>query len=220
MDDRLSVLYSLISSGDVFADVGCDHGFISEKVLENNKFKKVIISDISEKSLNKAKKLLERFGDRVISYVSDGFNNYLIKPDEAIIAGMGGEEIIKILSNSLFRVDKLVLSPQKNSSSVREYLLNNGYHLDLDYTIFVKGKYYDVIKCSTGLDNYSPLEIKYGRNNLNDYPDGFIKFLEKKINIYYQSLKENMLETNKEDVENKLRELLNIYENRGNISKY
>ena len=122
--DRLKVLFSLVDSGEVFADIGCDHGYLSKAVLDENRFNKVIISDISPKSLEKAVTLLKPYGERVISVVADGFNGYPLTPNQAVIAGMGGEEIVKILLQAKTLPYSLILAPQKNSDKVRRTLLN------------------------------------------------------------------------------------------------
>ena len=67
---RLGTLYSELKGGGTFADVGCDHGYIAEKTLENGLFDDVIISDISEKCLKKAESRLSlRFGGRFTAIV-------------------------------------------------------------------------------------------------------------------------------------------------------
>ena len=94
---RLRTLCSELKGGGTFADVGCDHGYIAEKTLENGLFDDVIISDISEKCLKKAESRLSlRFGGRFTAIVSDGFDN-LPHVDEALISGMGGEIISAML---------------------------------------------------------------------------------------------------------------------------
>lgn len=177
--DRLNVLYSLIDSGEVFADIGCDHGYLSKAVLDGDKFKTVIVSDVSEKSLQKAITLLKPYGDRVISIVADGFNGYPLVPSQAVIAGMGGEEIVKILKGAKELPEKLVLAPQKNSDKVRKTLLLLGYKILKDFTFFSQGKFYDAISAEKGKDFYTETEIIFGRDNLKDKPIGFIKKLEK-----------------------------------------
>ncbi|MBO5713674.1 MAG: tRNA (adenine(22)-N(1))-methyltransferase TrmK, partial [Clostridia bacterium] len=112
MDNRLTTLFNLAGEGETFCDVGCDHGLVSLKALESGKFKRVIIADISAKSLQKAQKLLAPYGDKVSSYVSDGFNSITEEFSVGFIAGMGGEEISLILSNAKFLPNKLVLGPQ------------------------------------------------------------------------------------------------------------
>ena len=177
MTKRLNELYSLISNCLLFADVGCDHGFISQMVLDGNKAEKVIISDVSKKSLKKAEILLKDYGDRVISVVSDGFKGYKYSPDQAIIAGMGGEEIIKILSFAKRLPNKLILNPMKNVDKVRRFLHKIGYKILKDYTIY-DGKFYDLISCEKGEDSYTELEYIFGRDNLIFKSSDFIEKLK------------------------------------------
>ncbi len=177
MTKRLNELFSLIKNCDLFADVGCDHGFISQMVLDYGKAKKVIISDVSKKSLQKAENLLKDYGDKVISIVSDGFNAYTKIPDQAIIAGMGGEEIIKILQASKFLPNRLILNPMKNVDKVRKFLITNGYKILKDYTI-LDSKFYDLILCEKGEDNYTQLEYIFGRDNLKNKSVDFIEKLK------------------------------------------
>ena len=89
---RLDEIAKNIEKTDILADVGCDHGYISQKTLEKNLADKVIISDVSEKCLRKAEILLDKYikSERVISVVADGFKGYPFKPTTAVIAGMGG----------------------------------------------------------------------------------------------------------------------------------
>jgi len=145
MTKRLQLLFDEIENCEVFADVGCDHGYIAEAVLKSGKSEKVIISDISEKSLQKAKNLLcEKYADRVKAVVADGFNGIDDKIDEALIAGMGGEEIAGILTRAKNLPKRLILSPQHNSDKVRIALLNLGYYIKKD-TSFLDGKLYYLI---------------------------------------------------------------------------
>ena len=171
---RLDILFDLIGEGEVFADVGCDHGYIAEMVLKSGKYKKVILSDISKKSLDKAVNLLSHYGDKVEFVVSDGFESYLTVPDGAIIAGLGGEEIVKILSGNILP-SNLVLAPQKNTDKVRKILLDKGYKILKDFTFYSQGKFYDAISAEKGEDFYSPKELIFGRDNLSEKPDGFIR---------------------------------------------
>ena len=141
---RLNVLFGEVKGGGVFADVGCDHGYIAEKVIENALATKVIISDISEKCLNKAvKRLNENYKGMFTAVVSDGFDE-LPHVDEALISGMGGEIIIKMLSRREDKPSRLILQPMKNSEALREYVIGDGYKIVRDYT-FKDRKYYHVI---------------------------------------------------------------------------
>ncbi len=179
---RLDILFDLIGEGEVFADVGCDHGYIAEMVIKSGKYKKVILSDISKKSLDKAVNLLSTYGDRVEFIVSDGFDSYTTQPDGAIIAGMGGEEIVKILSGNILP-NNLVLAPQKNTDKVRKILLDKGYKILKDFTFYSQGKFYDAISAEKGEDFYSPKELIFGRDNLSEKPEGFIRKIKFEMGV-------------------------------------
>ena len=56
--DRISILCSFLDKCTSFADVACDHAYCAEYMLKNNLCESAFVSDISEKSLSKARKLL------------------------------------------------------------------------------------------------------------------------------------------------------------------
>ena len=197
MTKRLKIIASHIGNCKIFADIGCDHGLIAEYVLKNNLFDKVIASDISSKSLTKASNLLKKYSDKVEFIVSDGFNNFNIVPDEAVIAGMGGEEIYKILNSATILPKRLILSPQKNQRKVRELLVRKNYKISDDYTVFDK-KFYDIIVAEIGADTYSELELTFGRDNLKLMPKDFILKLKNEEKKVANILKENKVQNNYE----------------------
>ena len=180
---RLEKIFSYIPNCSVFADVGCDHGLIAKQVLDKNKANKVIISDVSKKCLEKAENLLsmEIETGKALAVVSDGFDN-LPPCDCALIAGMGGEEIISILHKANNLPDSLVLQPMKNTNKVRKILIELGYHIDLDL-VFKDGKiFYDLIVCKKGKDFLTDQETEFGRTNLKERSKDFIASIECKIN--------------------------------------
>lgn len=178
MTNRIKKLFDAISCCDVFADIGCDHGYVAKAMLDGGKCNKVIISDISEKCLKKAEDLLCGYAGtgKVESKVSDGFEK-IEYCDQALIAGMGGEEIAGIISRSKFLPDILVLQPMKNTKKVRELLLEKGYKLEKDYVFYVGRKYYDLIVAVKGEDFYTDEELKFGRTNLKEKSADFVRRL-------------------------------------------
>lgn len=209
--DRLTTLFGLVGSGETFADIGCDHGYLAQMVLKENKFEKVIISDISSKSLQKAIDLLKPYGDRVTAIVSDGFENFTSLPDEVVIAGMGGEEIVKILSNAKSLPKRLVLAPQKNTEKVRKFLVLFGYKILKDFTFKDKNKFYDAIVAQEGVDDYSEDEFLFGRDNLNSRPDAFEEKLELERNMLLEILDlETASKVSKEQANKRLEKIRKI----------
>lgn len=194
MTERLKEIFSLLPNASVFADVGCDHGYVAKEVLKSGKAEKVIISDISAKCLSKAESLLkdEISDGKAISAISNGFEK-LPKCDLALIAGMGGEEIISILKNAWFLPQTLVLQPMKNLPKLRVFLVDLGYKIIKDYVFTAEQKYYDLLLVEKGEDKLSDDEIEFGRTNLLEKGKAYLDRLSKEINnLYFYAKQEGL----------------------------
>lgn len=183
MNERLKIIFSHVKKTPSLADVGCDHGYLAKACLDRNVAGSVIISDVSLKSLEKAKALLKDYSDRVVSVCCDGFSGYPYIPETAVIAGMGGEEIIHVLLESKKIPKNLVLAPQKNSDKVRRTLISLGYLIEKDFTFFSSSKYYDLIVATVGKDEYSENEYLFGRDNLKEKSTAFLNRLQLEVNM-------------------------------------
>ena len=182
MKERFKKILDLIPDCDVFADIGCDHGYVTLAMLKTGKCKKAIISDISSQCLAKAIDLLKDYinSGSVTHYVTNGFNG-LPLADAALIAGMGGEEIISILNSEKTLPKTLVLQPMKNADKVRKNLVILGYRLERDFTFMAGSKFYDIILAKVGNDELTEDEILFGRDNLKDKGQAFIKKIKIKL---------------------------------------
>jgi tRNA (adenine22-N1)-methyltransferase len=183
MTKRLQTILNHLICCKRFADVGCDHGYVARAMLETGKAERVIVSDISAPSLKKAQTLLEPYGQRVKAVVCDGLALVDDDCDQVLIAGMGGEEIISILSSSHFLPKRLVLQPMKNADKLRKSLLSCGYRIIKDY-IFRDDKFYVLIVAERGEDSYSEDEIFFGRDNLLSPTADFLEFAKREHEKY------------------------------------
>lgn len=182
MTDRLNRIFAELDSCEIFADVGCDHGYLAKAMLLSGKAQRVIISDVSAKCLSKAEELLssEMLEGRVESVVSNGFDK--IKTcDLALIAGMGGEEIVSIISKAKNLPNKLVLQPMKNVDKVRSCAVKHGYKIVKDYVFYSSGIYYDLLILEKGEDFLTDEEIEFGRTNIIERPEAFLNMLKERI---------------------------------------
>ena len=210
MTERLSKIFERIPKCEVFADVGCDHGYIALNMLTSGKYKSAIISDISEKCLDKARSLLSNFIDQgvVKSTVSDGFEN-IPYCDVALVAGLGGEEICSILTQAKSLPNTLVLQPMKNCDKVRLKALELGYKIQSDWMFKSAGKFYDLIVLEKGEDKLSQDEIEFGRDNVK----GNNAHFKEKMSIEAQKIKnlltnERLSESVKEQMAKELEKIL------------
>lgn len=139
--DRIKILCSYLESCKTFADVGCDHGYCTKYMLDNSLCESAVISDISAKSLEKAKVLLKNYLDcgKLSAVCCDGLEK-VFGADEVLIAGLGGEEILKILKEG-YIPEKFVIQPMKNQKAVRKFLIESGAKITVD-DIFSDGKNY------------------------------------------------------------------------------
>ena len=184
---RIEEIVSVVPKSRVVADVGCDHGYIANCVIKSGLAEKVLLTDVSQKCLDKAIKLLspEIALGKASAVCCDGLTGVSETVDTAIIAGMGGEEIIKIIDQSASRlsVKNLVLQPMKNSEKLRRFLIDGSFSLIRDYTFLDADKYYDLILAikSDKKQEYTDDDYFFGKENLIIKPDAFISRCKKEI---------------------------------------
>lgn len=182
---RLETLYEevvqLADSDDVITDVGTDHGYLPVMLAKTNKYKKLIATDISKPSLQKAHELTQKYGVNVECRVCDGLANAK-ETTLAVMAGIGGNEIIKILQESGYH-GKMILQPVPTAIDLRRYLLENNYKIEKDYVFCDENKFYFVFVVNGfGKNKYSKLDIALGPVKKQKTSQDFIKFVKAQIN--------------------------------------
>ena len=135
LSDRMQTIADRVAAGETVADIGTDHGQIPVWLFARGISPRVILSDISEGSIQKAKETAAayQFGEGLSFRVGNGLK--VLEPgevDTVIIAGMGGKLIRDILSHdpdhtATFR--KLILQPRKGMGPLRKWLLENDYRI-------------------------------------------------------------------------------------------
>ena len=182
MTERISRIVSEIPETKVFGDIGCDHGYAAYEMLKRGKCEYAVLSDVSAKCLKKAEDLLFDYvkEKKAVAIVSDGFD-LLPHLDTALIAGMGGEEIISILKNAKELPENLILQPMKNVEKVRVFVVENGYRVEKDYVFYCGNKYYNLLTLKKGEDRLSEEEIEFGRTNLKEKSADFKKMIGEEI---------------------------------------
>lgn len=156
LDKRLTAVLNEIKPCKILVDIGSDHGKVVVLARQKNLCEYAIATDISENSIKKASDLIAKVNiDRIETRVGNGTS--VLKENEfdtVVIAGMGGYEIINILSKSAVKFKKYILVPHKNADMLRLFLAKENLYPEKDYKIFCKNKFYDIIVSSLG--NYNP----------------------------------------------------------------
>ena len=206
---RIDTLCSLLKKTTSFADVGCDHGYCSQYMLENGLCEFAILSDISKGSLQKAETLLNEYivQGKAKAVLGNGFFGVPKDTQEVLIAGMGGEEIVAILSHEKygFIPEIFVFQPMLNPEKLRAYLLENGGYIEKDYTFLADGKFYDVVVGRKRKDeekqSYTEWEIEFGRDNLKKRGDDFLKRISRRLKDTQGFLeRENLQDKSREEL--------------------
>ena len=135
LTDRLQMIADEITKGETMADIGTDHGFLPLYLWENGISPSVIMCDVSEPSLAKAKAAAGayQFGHELDFRAGDGLTVLSAgEVDAVVIAGMGGLLIRDILSRDLVKTrsfGKFILQPRNNSGLLRYWLVSHNFEI-------------------------------------------------------------------------------------------
>lgn len=153
------------------ADVGCDHAYLAIYLVETKTADRCIASDVRPGPLGAAKEHIKEAGleEKIETVLSDGVGGIDPDPVDCLcILGMGGRLIARILSDGrekLSGVDAMVLSPQSEPELVRACVMELGFHIESERTVYDEGKYYSLMTVLKGEEGsaYSQHELKLGR---------------------------------------------------------
>lgn len=153
LDNRLKMCADMISGKGIVCDVGTDHALLAAYLITTGKCEKVIASDINEGPLESARKTVEKYGisEKVELVLSDGLKNVNGEGvSDIVIAGMGGETIVKILSERQFDLNgiRLILQPMTKAEILRKWLADYGYKIVSENGVSEGEKLYTVITAS------------------------------------------------------------------------
>lgn len=155
---RLQVIASLVTTESVI-DVGCDHGYLDIYLTKNGI--KCLATDISEKSLLKAKYNFNNYNLNIETKLTDGLNDIDIKStDTIIISGMGTDTINKILNKDIN--NDLIICSNNHLEKLRRYIVNKGYYIKDEIFILENNKPYMVIKFKKGFKKYNDFDYIIG----------------------------------------------------------
>lgn len=191
LGSRLEALARKVPINLAVADIGTDHGLIPVYLAKNGISSKIIATDISAGSLQKAKDLIVNEDLEHIIETRLGSGLQVIEAGEVdtiIIAGMGGLLIAKILeegSEVIKSSSKLILQPMHSSEPVRRYLIKKGFAIE------------DEVLVRDGDFIYEVIVAQHGYQVIMDdiqYEIGF-KFIENKDPLFHEFIGDKILKT-------------------------
>ena len=138
LSDRMKTIVSMVIEGEPAADIGTDHGHVAAYLAAEGICPKVILTDIAELPLERAKSYFEEKGLTGDFRLGSGLE--VLEPGEVstvIIAGMGGETMIDMLSRDLDKAHsfkRIILQPRTFIGKLRVWLSQNGFEFR-DYAL-------------------------------------------------------------------------------------
>ena len=175
LDPRLSMIAEMLGVCESCADIGSDHGRLGAFLLQNGQCGRMCLTDISDASLQKARKLIALLGldEKVDFCVGDGALAVNRAVDAAVIAGMGGETIAHILENSGGKLDgaRLILQPNVAQAQLRERMNKAGWKIVNENLVRDGRRIYTIIEAIEGEQSLTEKEKVVGPVLLKNKPE-------------------------------------------------
>ena len=171
LSPRLRAIADLVPSGARLADIGTDHAYLPASLLLSGQIQYAIASDVKEGPLLHGKETARKYGlnHKLIFRCCNGMEGIRLEDqiDTVVIAGMGGELIARILSDSPWsRKTRLLLQPMSAQPELRAWLNTNGYIIFQENLVREGDKLYVILAAESGADSpYSMAELWAGRQS-------------------------------------------------------
>ena len=189
LDERLEAAVAMAVPCRICADIGADHGKLSAAMLCRGLCQHMLVSDISDKALDKSRVLLGNLHlqDQATFAVADGLDGVkLLKEplDTCFILGMGGETMAHILTQgkAVLHGAALILSPQTDIPLVRATLVDIGYRLRREEIIPSGKRHYVLMRAepaAPGERVYTAKELILGPVLVRERPPAWEAYLRR-----------------------------------------
>lgn len=191
-DTRLQSAIPYLKKGGRAIDVGTDHAYLPIYLVREGIVRNALACDINRGPIDSARANIAAAGldDRISTMQTDGLHgteNFV--PDDIMVFGMGGELIVRILSEAPWIRSSeigLILQPMSRAQVLRNWLCENGFAI-VGETLTYEDKYYQTIAARyapDAVEKYTEEECILGKHNIENMPPLFEGFLRHEIGVY------------------------------------
>ena len=168
LSPRLAAIAAQVPQGAVLADVGTDHAYLPVSLLLDGTIPAAIASDVNQGPLDRGRQTARQAGveEKIDFRLADGLNGLEEgQADAVVLAGMGGELMARILSETPWtRSVLLLLQPMTAQPELRRWLTENGYCIEKETLVREGEKLYVILTVRGGVDlPYTDGELWAGR---------------------------------------------------------
>lgn len=192
---RFEKIIDYIPPCTVLADIGTDHGYIPIKAIMLGRAKKVIASDLSKASLERAMREVQKyqFQGQIEGRQGDGLE--VLTEEEAdviVVAGLGGNLIGDILRRGYDKKYQktfplFVFQPVQFPEKLRVNLYQLGFDIEDEDLVKEDGLIYHLItarKSTKDLNEPTAIELEFGKKNIEKDKQLLWELIEHKIQTY------------------------------------
>lgn len=195
--NRLSSALPFVRPGAVVADVGTDHAYLPIELIRRGIAVRAIAGDVNEGPLSRAVSNIAAAGlsDRIETILTDGLRGMeSFRPDHILIFGMGGELIVRILSDAPWVRDgkiRLILQPMSRPEELRRWLWRSGFAITEESLSREDGRIYQTLCAEwTGIaESPEPADCLVGKFAQNGTSPLYAEFLDRNIRILHDILR-------------------------------
>ena len=192
LDPRLSMIAEMLGRCVCCADIGSNHGRLGAYLIQNRRCTRVLLTDISSASLDRARTLIALlgFGECVRFCVGDGAAAIDEPIDAAVIAGMGGETIAQILETSAGKLDgaRLVLQPNVAAPELRRRMTGMGWRITDEALARDGRRIYPILAAERGAQPLSEIEAEVGPILLKKKPPMLRDYADFRLRVAQKAL--------------------------------
>ena len=190
MNKRLLAIASLAQDGIGLVDVGTDHGYLPAWLAKNGYHGELFASDINEGPLMAARRTAAESGvsECIRFLLCDGLSH--CPPDAVdtiVIAGMGGDMIVKILDEAEWCMDpryRLILQPMTKAEVLRYWLVYNGFSIRSELIVDDGGLYQILSAGFGGRTVLNDAELFIGKRSLCAAPELYERQLARSLDRF------------------------------------
>ena len=188
---RLCSALPYLKKGGAIIDVGTDHAYLPIYLVGQHISSRALACDINRGPIESAERNIAaaHLTKKIDTLCTDGLHGAEnFDADDILIFGMGGELIIRILSEAPWIKNAnigLVLQPMTRAHLLRRWLLENGFEI-VGETITLEDRYYQTIaaRYCGNVEEYTEEELLLGRLNIQNQAPHLAGFIKHEIGVW------------------------------------
>ena len=194
---RLLSALPYLTKGGAVIDVGTDHAYLPIYLVGQGISSRALACDINKGPIESAERNISAagFAGKIDTLCTDGLHETEnFQPDDVMVFGMGGELIMRILSEAPWLKNSnigLVLQPMTRAHLLRAWLTRNGFEIVGETITYEDKRYYQTIAaCYSGKnEEYTEEELLLGRLNIQNNAPNLRGFIEHEIGVWESILR-------------------------------